>query len=86
MSPGSASPTSPSASYPLLVSPPLSLIASASMKSTFPSPNEDLPISMRRNIFSKELVKMLYLDPEAAEFAKNNKDIGMEKCASCTGF
>ncbi|KAI9287154.1 WD40-repeat-containing domain protein [Umbelopsis sp. AD052] len=42
---------------------------------TFPSPNEDLQISMRRNIFSKELVKMLYLDPEAAEFAKTNKDI-----------
>jgi len=49
------------------------------MKSTFPLPNEDSQISMRRNIFSKELVKMLYLDPEAAEFAKINKDTGIEK-------
>jgi hypothetical protein len=47
------------------------------MKSTFPSTEADVQISMRRNIFSKELIKMLYLDPEAAEFARNNKDIGM---------
>ncbi|KAH8555589.1 WD40-repeat-containing domain protein [Umbelopsis sp. PMI_123] len=42
---------------------------------TFPSTEADVQISMRRNIFSKELIKMLYLDPEAAEFARNNKDI-----------
>ncbi|KAG2173149.1 hypothetical protein INT43_004522 [Umbelopsis isabellina] len=68
-SPVSSSPTS----YPSLVSPPLSLIASPSMKTSLPSPDQNI----HRNIFSKELIKMLYLDPDAMEFAKVDKSIDM---------
>jgi hypothetical protein len=47
------------------------------MKSSFPPSDSDAQTTLRRNIFSKELIKMLYLDPEAAEFAKISKDIGI---------
>lgn len=32
--------------------------------------------SHRRNIYSRELVKMLYVDPDAAEFSKLRRDFG----------
>lgn len=71
-SPVSSSPTS----YPSLVSPPLSLIASPSMKTSLPSLDQKGEANIHRNIFSKELLKMLYLDPEAMEFAKMDKSMG----------
>lgn len=33
-------------------------------------------VAHRRNIYSRELVKMLYVDPDAAEFAKRRNEYG----------
>ncbi|CAM0138457.1 unnamed protein product [Umbelopsis sp. WA50703] len=78
LSPTLTSPTSSSpTSYPSLVSPPLSLIASPSMKTSLPPSDQQGEANLHRNIFSKELLKMLYLDPEAMELAKIDKSLDM---------
>jgi hypothetical protein len=35
--------------------------------------------TFRKNIYSRDLVKMLYIDPDAAEYSKLKKDIGKTK-------
>lgn len=35
--------------------------------------------SQRRNIYSRELVKMIYVDNDAAEFSKQAKTFGKKK-------
>ncbi|PHZ16393.1 WD40 repeat-like protein [Rhizopus microsporus ATCC 52813] len=58
-------PVHPSSSSPLTppqLSPPLMTPSSSTMVS-----------AQRRNIYSRELVKMLYVDPDAAEFMKQSK-------------
>lgn len=61
-------PVHPSSSSPLTppqLSPPLMTPSSSTMVS-----------AQRRNIYSRELVKMLYVDPDAAEFMKQSKHPG----------
>ncbi|KAI7900323.1 quinon protein alcohol dehydrogenase-like superfamily [Cokeromyces recurvatus] len=42
--------------------------------------------SQRRNIYSRELIKMLYVDPDAAEFAKLKGDIDFTAEDQCPDF
>ncbi|KAI8367338.1 hypothetical protein BD560DRAFT_399934, partial [Blakeslea trispora] len=58
-------------------------ISSQSLNHTCMSPSSSTAVgSHRRNIYSRELVKMLYVDPDAAEFAKLRSDFehGEDHC------
>lgn len=68
---GTTSPTSPDTKSPSSSIPSLS-----SSTSSFTSS------SHRRNIYSRELIKMLYVEPDAAEFSKYRRDVGMFTRAS----
>jgi hypothetical protein len=44
------------------------------------SPSSSTTVGLhRRNIYSRELVKMIYVDPDAAQFSKL-RDLGKELC------